>query len=206
MGSMAMPTRAPSGEATRASQKPGCLRYLTLLLLVFILVGVVGKPWGLHMGGRWTPAMVWHGYGKMHASTGQNYMLWLNIGPMAVASRKSGRRDNFQGTATLCTPGGQRITLDVFGKVDAWLDAGGKPMTMRLATQRGIRPVASFRLEGQWEGQELELSDKGSMADSFRSDGTAKGYAEGLRAPVEHAEITLRYAKKGEFEAAESSF
>jgi hypothetical protein len=172
-----------------------------MLFVVIVLVGVVGHPWSLHMGGRWTPAMVWHGYGKVHSSTGANYPLWLNIGPMATASRRSGKRDNFQGTAILCTPDGQALTLDVFGRVHAWLDADGQPMKMVLSSPRGSKPAVSFRLEGGWFGEELRLDDGGSMADSFKADGTPKGFAQGLRAPAERAQATLRYGKKTEFAA-----
>jgi len=206
MGSMAMPTSPPG----RTRRSPGCLGYGGILFIVILLVAVVGHPWGLHMGGRWTPAMIWHGFGRLHASSGANYTLWLNIGPMAMSSRRSGRRDNFQGTAVLCTPQGQAITLDVFGKVNAWLNADRQPLTMRIATQRNVKPVLSFRLAGQWNGQELFLEDQGSMADSFRADGTPKGFAQGLRAPAENAQASLHYAQKAEFEAvcgaAQSSF
>jgi hypothetical protein len=166
---------------------------------VLVLVAVVGHPWALHMGGRWTPAMVWHGYGKMHASTGADYMVWMNIGPMAMASRKSGRGDNFQGTAIVCTPQGSAITMDVFGHANGWLQAGG--MKMLVSTQRGVRPTLAFRLTGAWNGPDLVLYDGGTLASSFRADGSPKGFEQGLRAPQENAQLTLRYGKQIDFEA-----
>ena len=198
MASYPAPTKLP-GTPARASRKPGCLGYSGVLFLVIFVVVVVGHPWALHMGGRWTPAMVWHGYGKMHSSSGADYLVWMNIGPMAMASRKSGKRDNFQGTATVCTPQGTAITMDVFGKADGWLQANG--MTMRLSTQRDVRPVLSFRLNGAWNGAALVLEDGGSLADSFRADGSPKGFAQGSRAPKENARLTLQYAKQSDFEA-----
>jgi hypothetical protein len=182
-------------------RRAGCLGYSGILLLVIFLIVVVGHPWALHMGGRWTPAMVWHGYGKMHASTGADYMVWMNIGPMAMASRRSGKRENFQGTAIVCTPQGAAVTMDATGRVDAWLDADGKPVRMFVTTRRGMKPTLSFHLYGQWKGTELVLEDNGSLADSFRADGSAKGYLQGPRAPKENAQVTLRYGKQSEFEA-----
>lgn len=198
MGTSVMPTSVP-GSAPGPNRRAGCLGYGGILLLVLVLVAVVGHPWALHMGGRWTPAMVWHGYGKMHASTGADYVVWMNIGPMAMASRKSGRGDNFQGTAIVCTPQGTAITMDVFGHANGWLQAGG--MKMLVSTQRGVRPTLAFRLTGAWNGPDLVLYDGGTLASSFRADGSPKGFAQGLRAPQENAQLTLRYGKQIDFEA-----
>jgi len=196
-----IPTRVRGGPPSRAAGRLGCLGSGGVLFLVIFVVVVGGHPWALHMGGRWTPAMVWHGYGKMHSSTGANYLVWMNIGPMAMASRKTGKRDNFQGTAIVCTPQGTALTMDVYGKADAWLDADEKPLKMTVTTRRGDQPVLTFRLTGEWKGTELQLEDNGSLADSFRADGSPKGFAQGLRAPKENAVVTLRYGKQSEFEA-----
>jgi hypothetical protein len=190
-----------AGGAARPARRAGCLGYGGILLFTIVLIVVVGHPWALHMGGRWTPAMVWHGYGKMHSSSGADYRVWMNIGPMAMASRKSGKRENFQGIAIVCTPQGMALTMDVTGRVDAWLDADGKAMRMSVSTQRGVTPTLSFHLYGEWEGPDLVLEDRGSLADSFRADGSPKGYLQGPRAPKENAQVTLRYGKHSEFEA-----
>jgi hypothetical protein len=194
------PAGGTAARAGRPARRAGCLGYSGILLLAIFLIVVVGHPWALRMGGRWTPAMVWHGYGKMHSTTGADYLVWMNIGPMAMASRSSGKRENFQGTAIVCTPQGAVVTMDVTGRVDAWLDADGKPMRMFVTTRRGVQPVLSFRLSGAWKGPELVLEDKGSLADSFRADGSAKGYLQGPRAPKENAQVTIRYGKQSEFE------
>jgi hypothetical protein len=194
-----MQNTVPHGSVLRPARRAGCLGYSGILLLVIVLIAVVGHPWALHMGGRWTPAMVWHGYGKMHSSTGADYMMWMNIGPMAMASRKSGRRDNFQGTAIVCTPQGTALTMDVFGKMSGWLNVD--EARMLVTTQRGVRPALTFRLNGYWKGSDLFLQDNGSLADSFRADGSPKGFAQGLRAPAENAQVSLRYGKQSEFEA-----
>jgi len=191
--------RVPSAPASRPARRAGCLGYSGILLLVIVLITVVGYPWALHMGGRWTPAMVWHGFGKMHSSTGADYLVWMNIGPMAMASRKSGKRDNFQGTAMVCTPQGTALTMDVFGKMSGWLHAD--EVKMLVTTRRGVRPVLTFRLSGYWKGSYLLLEDNGSLADSFRADGSPKGFAQGSRAPAESAQVGLQYGKQSEFEA-----
>jgi hypothetical protein len=48
------------------------------ILLVFV-VHVVLNPWALHIGGRWTPAMAWHGIGKLQSTSGANYGLFTEV-------------------------------------------------------------------------------------------------------------------------------
>jgi hypothetical protein len=58
--------------------------------------------------------------------------------------------------------------------------------------------LARADLYGSWQGQELLLDDKGTMAMSFAVDGTAKGYRKGTNAATEDAtEPIQRCAGKG---------
>jgi len=50
-----------------------------------------------------------------------------------------------------------------------------------------------------WQGQELLLDDKGSMAMSFAADGNAKDYLKGTNAPTEDTTGKLHYATESEF-------
>src|SRR6266852_6650115 len=69
--------RTPTGSATPLKKRRGCGCFTSVtgaILLVFV-VFVVLNPWALHIGGRWTPAMTWHGVGKLQSTSGANYGL-----------------------------------------------------------------------------------------------------------------------------------
>jgi hypothetical protein len=38
-------------------------------------------PWGLPIGQLWTPAMTWHGVGKLQSTAGAAYGLFLEVSP-----------------------------------------------------------------------------------------------------------------------------
>jgi len=40
---------------------------------------VLLNPWSLHMGGRWTPALTWHGVSQLHSNTGATYGLFMEL-------------------------------------------------------------------------------------------------------------------------------
>jgi hypothetical protein len=57
------------------------------------------NPWALRMGGRWTPALTWHGARKLQSTSGASYGLFMEV----TLSSRHGRGHNLQGTAKLCT-------------------------------------------------------------------------------------------------------
>jgi hypothetical protein len=66
------------------------------ILLVFV-VYVVLNPSALHIAGRWTPAMTWHGVGKLQSTSGADYGLFIEVN-LYVRSRK---RSSIAGTDNL---------------------------------------------------------------------------------------------------------
>jgi len=73
--------RTPTGSATPLKKRRGCGCFTSVtgaILLVFV-VYVVLNPWALHIGGRWTPAMTWHGVGKLQSTSGANYGLFIEV-------------------------------------------------------------------------------------------------------------------------------
>jgi hypothetical protein len=143
--------------------------------LIFLIV----NPWSLRVGSRWTPTFIWHGYGKLQSTTGADYLLCLRLMPHMNVSESSSDTSNLSGSAALCTPQRTIHDFEVDGTVKAWLNADRKQMRLALSTPDGIKPSLAFRLNGDWEGQELILQDSGSLAESFHEDGTAKGYLAG---------------------------
>jgi len=183
----------------------GCLGSLSAAIVFVLAVTVLLNPWALRIGGRWTPAMTWHGVGKLQSTSGANYGLFVEVTVyMRTGRRTSGfsGHKNLQGTAKICTPQGEIYPLTVDGYLKrAWLDADGKPVTFYFRSPKDAQTKLSFELLGAWHGQELVLEDKGNMAMSFLPDGRAKGYLQGMNSPKENTSGTLRYATESEFGA-----
>jgi hypothetical protein len=176
---------------------------MTFAILILLFTTLLINPWATHMGGRWTPALTWHGVGKLQSTSGANYGLFLEVTVDLPSGRHSsgmGSRDNLQGTAKLCTPQGDVYPLRVTGDLKhAWLDAAGKPVSFSLRSLKDAQPRLNFDLYGSWQGQDLVLADKGSMAMSFAPDGRVKGYLRGTNSPSENSAGALHYATESEF-------
>jgi len=199
---MATNPTAPLGPRTSpARKKLGCFGNLSVVLAGVIVIFLLLNPWALHMGDRWTPALMWHGAGTLQSTTGARYPLYLEIW---FDPHGSGyRRANLRGKSILCTPNGQRFNFTVYGYLQhAWLDTDGKRMQLLLFSQKNSKPVIKLDLIGTWKGQELFLDDKGNMAMSFRPDGSPKGYLVGTNSPKEDTTGTLHYAPQSKFDSA----
>lgn len=144
-----------------------------------ILVYVGLNPWGLHIGQRWTPAMTWHGVGKLQSTTGAVYGLFLEVSPDMPYRRHTtaGGSDDLRGMAKLCTPLGEIYPLTLSSHIKlVWLDVDRKQATFYLRSPKNAQPKLNFEFYGRWQGQQLVLEDQGDMAMSFAADGHAKGY------------------------------
>jgi len=182
----------------------GCLGTVTGAMLFAFAVFVGLNPWAFYIGGRWTPAMTWHGVGKLQSTSGAKYGLFLEVNPYMRPRRRSaiGRSDNLSGTAKLCTSRGEIYPLTVRGYIrGVWLDVDRKPATFYFRSPKGAQPTLNFDLFGSWQGQQLVLEDKGNMAMSFAPDGTAKGYLIGQNSPNESTSGTLHFATEDDFSA-----
>lgn len=180
----------------------GCLGSITGAILFTVAVFIGVNPWSLHIGGRWTPAMTWHGVGKLQSTSGAKYGLFLEVNPYMESGRSGGMggRNNVSGSAKICTPQGEIYPLDVRGYIKlVWLDVDRKPVTFYLRSKKNAQPKLNFELFGSWQGQQLVLEDKGNMAMSFAPDGSAKGYLVGRNSPDETTSGTLHYATEAEF-------
>lgn len=192
----------PSAGTAKKKYGCGCLGSMTGLIVLVTALLVLLNPWSLHMGGRWTPALTWHGVGTLSSSTGAKYGFYLEVTPEMSRGRGgySGGRQNMRGTAKICTPQGGIYSMTVSGYLkNAWLDADGKPITFYLRSLKDAPTKLRIDLYGSWQGQEMVLEDKGNMAMSFSADGNAKGYLKGVNAPKESTTGKLRYAAENEF-------
>jgi hypothetical protein len=198
----------PRGQAAAAATKKrgcGCLGSVFGLIVLGVLLLVLLNPWSLHMGGRWTPALTWHGVGTLHSTTGATYGFYMELWPYMSRSVRGGGgyyggHQNMEGSAKICTPQGSIYPMTVRGYLkNTWIDAGGKPITFYLRSLKGAPTKLNVDLYGSWQGQELALEDKGNMAMSFSADGNAKGYLDGVNAPSENTSGRLRYAMESDF-------
>jgi hypothetical protein len=177
----------------------GCFSSISCALLLVVVVMLIIKPWSVHIGGRWTPALTWHGRGKLQSTTGASYDLFMEV---SVAMERKSRLD-LTGTAKICTPQHEVYPVAVQGYLkDAWLDVDGKQATFYLRNAKDVKPRINFTLVGAWQGQQLNLDDKSSMEMSFATDGRAKGYLVGSNSPAQTTTGSLHYASEAEFTAA----
>src|SRR5215475_4556449 len=120
-------TSPSSGAPPQKRRGCGCLGSITGAVVILIAVTLLIHPWALHIGGRWTPALTWHGVGKFKSTSGAHYGLFMEL---TVASDRGRSSRSFSGTAKMCTPQGETYPLGVDGYLKgAFFDVEGKPVT-----------------------------------------------------------------------------
>jgi hypothetical protein len=165
---------------------------------LFYGVVVLLNPWSVHIGGRWTPLLIWQGSGKLLSKGGIEYPLWVSFYPSSHFSRlrMDGQRPTggLQGSAWLCTSRGVTQQLKLSGTIyGGWRSTEGSLMAFRLLEPKIIdvgQRQGFFDLVGRWHGPELVMDDRGSVGSTFRS---------GLR--IEHASVTLNWGSYSDFKA-----
>jgi len=200
----------------RRQSNIGCFTRLVLLLLVVgaVLGGAtyLFAPWAYYMGGQFHWLPWWSGVGRLHSNSGGgDYAFYLYLSPRS--SRFSGLR-HVSGRALLCTPRGERFSLDLggdFGKPNGgWRgsDLNGKSASFYMFNRTaahifgGASPRPDLKLQGHWQNPDLVLDDDSSIQRNF--DHNANLYPEHANRPYkgEVSTITLREGGKSDFEAA----
>jgi hypothetical protein len=150
----------------------------------------------------WPPAPMWQGNGVLRGANGSAFPLFvkLRFERKHDGAGPTDGKTNLVGTASLCTAQKIPLHLDISGSLNAWWLENGKVVTLYFRTERNSNPKLFFLLYGSWQGTELVLEDRGSLAYFFTADSDMKTR---LRPPatVKNAQITLRYGQKEEFEA-----
>lgn len=185
-------------------QRRGCLVNLFRLLAaglfgMAVLYGVVGitAPWSFHIGGRWTPLLIWQGYGQLVTKGGTKYPLYVSFYPSSHFSHlhREGLSPTggLQGSGWICTSPRVTERLRLSGTIyGGWRSTDGSLMAFRLLERKIIdvgQGQGFFDLAGRWQGHELVMNDNGHPPKPFRS---------GLR--IEHASIVLGWGSYSEFE------
>lgn len=191
-----------SGAEPQSRKGCGCLSTIVLGIVGIIAALFLFDPWTLHMGGRFTPTVRWRGYGTMHSSYGSDYGLYLDLNFSFPQSGRGSavRPSNLSGTAMLCGPKMATHNYSLLGTVySAWLSAEGKRMVLHLYSPKNAQKL-DFSLEGSFQGQQLVLDDRGSLAAGFNQDGSPRGVGVGVYGSKEKADATLAYGSKSDFE------
>jgi hypothetical protein len=185
----------------------GCLTKLLLLIvagLAFMWVLIVAlNPWALHIGGRSTPLLYWHGAGVVLAKGGKKFPMYVWFSPgrpggFSAGGRREGKRVSaqLQGDGWLCIAPGTVQRMNLGGTMyGGYTSDADSLLTFRVIEWR--KPFAInyqhrgfFDLAGRWRGAELVMDSPNEQGVPFKS---------GLF--IDSAVVTLRWASYEEFQS-----
>lgn len=185
----------------------GCLTQL-LLWVVIAVVGiwvliVVFNPWALHIGGRSTPLLYWHGAGTVLAKGGKRLPLYVSFWPgrpggFSGGGRREGKMVSarLRGDGWLCTAPGTVQRMELSGTMyGGYTDDTNSLLDFRLLERRrpfniNYQKRGFFDLAGAWRGPDLVLNRPNEQGVRF---------ASGLL--IDDAVVTLQWTNYAEFEA-----
>lgn len=167
------------------------------------VITVALNPWALHIGGRSTPLLYWHGSGMVRGQNGKTYPLYVSFWPGKPGRHGGGRREgkiwsaDLDGNGRLCIAPGQMERMDVSGTMyGGYSSDANSLLSFRLLEWR--KPFAInyqnrgfFDLAGTWHSGELVLD---------RPD--EQGIKLNTGPFIDHGTVMLRWSSYGEFEAA----
>ena len=186
----------------------GCLANLFLLAVigpaVAWMVIVVLNPWALHIGGRSTPLLYWHGTGTVVSKDGKTYPLYVSFWPgrptgFSSGGRRNGKRKSadLSGTGWLCVAPGSVEKMKISGEMYGGYTSDTESLlSFRLLEWRkpfSINPPSRgfFDVAGEWQGPNLAMNRPGEQGIKFLS---------GLF--IDNAKVTLHWADYDEFDLA----
>lgn len=182
-------------------KRRGVLFQLLMLLLLGVTlvygIALVIAPWAFHIGGRFTPMLMWQGSGKLHTRNGE-YPFYLYFYPDSHFSRLrlDGKQPTggVQGRGLLCTSPGIMQQLKLGGTIyGGWRSTEDSVIAFRLNEPIYIsvgQRQGFFDLYGKFRGPELVMDGRNSWGERFQS---------GLR--IEQASVTLDWGSYSDFKA-----
>ncbi|HEY9126221.1 MAG TPA: hypothetical protein VIM62_03800, partial [Acidobacteriaceae bacterium] len=119
-------------------------------LAIAYAVLVALNPWALHIGGRLTPLLYWHGSGTLHSQDGKTYLLYVRFSPTrSGGAHGGGRREGkivgarLNGSGWLCVAPGQIQRLTLSGTMyGGYTSSDGSLFDFRLLSWK--QPFAFF--------------------------------------------------------------
>jgi hypothetical protein len=192
--------------------RSGCLAGCLTKLIMWVLIGcafawallVLLNPWALHIGGRSTPLLYWHGTGTVASKDGKTYPLYVSFWPgRPQGFHGGGRREgkivsaHLGGTGWLCTAPGTIERMELSGTMyGGYTSDKNSLLDFRLLEWR--KPFAInyqhrgfFDVAGTWHGQELVMDRPNEQGIRLNSGPF-----------IDNATVTLHWASYDEFEAA----
>jgi hypothetical protein len=196
------------GYTRRMRGLSGCLVKLVLLGVAaaafFWVVAVLMNPWALHIGGRATPLLFWHGSGSVRSKDGKTYPLYVTFFPGRpqkghLITHREGKRVNadLRGTGWLCLSPGQVERLDLSGTMyGGYTDTANSLIDFRLLEWRkpfriNYQYRGFFDLAGTFQGPNLVMNRPNEQGLQFKA---------GLF--IDNATATFHWASYDEFESA----
>lgn len=185
------------------------LKLIVILVGCLFVVEVGLTPWGLHIGGRFTPTLTWDGYGTVRASNGGRYVLFTHLQGGLVSSGSGvscdgvGGCDTLQGSARLCGRDGITETFPLRGEVRSWWSTDGARTSVNLTggAPRSLGDGWVVALSGTWHGPDLVLTDHdNSFTEAFTPAGAIRSVTSTADAGT--AAVTLRYGSSAAFDRA----
>ena len=194
--------------------KGGCLGCLSGCLVKLVLFGIAAcafiwlltvalNPWALHIGGRSTPLLYWHGSGTLASKDGRTYPLYVSFWPGRPMRHSGGRREgklwsaDLKGTGWLCIAPGSVERMDMSGTMyGGYTNSDNSLFDFRFLEWR--KPFAInyqnrgfFDLAGTWHGPELVMDRPNEQGIKLNTGPF-----------IDDATVTLRWSTYSDFEAA----
>lgn len=188
----------------------GGMQWIVVLLLL-ILVGAAYAgmySWGFFLGGEFHPLPYWGGLGKMHSTARGDYFLFVEIWPSTRALETIIPHTFVKGKGHLCTPDGQRFSLNLSGEMrpHIFLNTLGEPIALNMGNWRATMPVGqlwrpSFSIWGVWGRGQISGDDHQTLSRNFLPDGRLRPQnTYPTPAEMEDLQVTLREGSFFEWE------
>ncbi|HLY41237.1 MAG TPA: hypothetical protein VKR52_08480 [Terracidiphilus sp.] len=164
---------------------------------------VLMNPWALHIGGRSTPLLYWHGTGTVVAKNGKTYPLYVSFWPGRPGRHNGGRREgkgwsaDLTGQGWLCVAPGNPERMNLTGTMyGGYTTDANSLLDFRLLEWRkpfsiNYQHRGFFDIAGTWHGQDLVMDRPNEQGIPFQS---------GIL--IDRATVTLHSASYDEFQSA----
>jgi hypothetical protein len=185
----------------------GCLTKLVLFGIAacaFVWVVTVAlNPWALHIGGRSTPLLYWHGTGTVVSKDGKTYPLYVSFWPGKPGKHGGGRREGklwsaaLKGTGWLCIAPGSVERMEMSGTMyGGYTSSDNSLFDFRFLEwqkpfQINYHNRGYFDVAGNWKGPLLVMDRPGEQGIKLNTGPF-----------IDNATVSLRWASYDEFEAA----
>jgi len=180
----------------------GALALAVGCMIVWVLMAPI-NPWALHIGGRSTPLLYWHGVGTVRSKDGKAYPVYVTFFPGRPQRHLIGRREgkrwaaDLTGAGWLCVAPGNQQRMKLSGTM--YGDNGNAAEDLfEFRVLEWSNPLffnsigrGFFDLAGQWHGDDLVMDRPNEQGIRLKS---------GIL--IDGATAMLHWGNKGEFDGA----